>query len=249
MIKSTSRSTIFLVSFLGLSSCGIYRQNVVNTPLMQQKGQAQISGSVGFTGYDGQLGYAMTKKIAIIANYSDLGTKQVNYSSENYTVNKHNFYEIGIGCFKKNKSALTCEYFLIAGKGSTSRYYQGLDTAMKIISTFQKVSYNRFCFQADFGKTNNKWEYAVSPRIMVVNYYNISDNSTKIYKDIPDTYLYADITGSVRYNFLKHFKIAGQLNFTIPATDFKPSYYEFSPFNCSIGLIINLNFYKTIGKD
>ncbi len=244
MKKPTIKHLLFLVSIFGLSSCGIYRQNVVNTPLLQQKGQAQISGSVGFTGYDGQLAYAMTKKIAIIANYSDLGTKQINYSSENYTINKHNFYEMGVGCFKKNKSALTSEYFLIAGKGTTSRYNQGLDTSMKISSTFQKVTYNRFCFQADYGKTIRKWEYIVSPRIMLLNYYNISDNSTDTYKDLPATYLYADITGSVRYNFLKYFKIYGQLNFTIPATDFKPSYYEFSPFNCSIGLLVNMNFYN-----
>jgi hypothetical protein len=246
MTKPTIIHIFYLVSIFGLSSCGIYRQNVVNTPLMQQKGQAQISGSVGVTGYDGQLAYAPTKKIAIIANYSDLGTEQINYSSENYTINKHNFYEMGIGCYKKNKSALTSEYFLIAGKGATSRYNQGLDSNMKISSTFQKVTYNRFCFQADYGKTIRKWEYIVSPRIMVVNYYNISDNSSESYKDLPATYLYADITGSVRYNFLKYFKLSGQLNLTIPATDLKPSYYEFSPFNCSLGLIINMNFYKAI---
>ena len=75
MSRTLIKHILFLVSVVGLSSYGIYRQNMVNAPLIQEIGQAQISGSVGFTGYDGQLGYAVTNKIAIIANYSGLGTK------------------------------------------------------------------------------------------------------------------------------------------------------------------------------
>lgn len=56
MSRTLVKHILFLVSVVGLSSCGIYRQNVVNAPLMHKIGQAQISGSVGFTGYEGQLG-------------------------------------------------------------------------------------------------------------------------------------------------------------------------------------------------
>ncbi len=244
MTKALLNRTLFFVSVFGLSSCGVYRQNVVNAPLMQEKGQAQISGSVGFTGFDGQLAYAATKKIALMANYSDLGTKRENFSSVNYSIDKHNFYELGAGYFKKNKSRLISEYFLIAGKGMTSHFVQSLDKANNVKTTLKKVSYNRFCFQADFGKINKKLEYAITPRIMVINYYNITDNSSDPYKQEANTYLYTDIAATLRYNFLKYFKISGQFSSTIPVTGFNSKYYESSPFNCSIGLIINLNFYK-----
>ena len=53
--------TLFKVILLGsLSSCGIYRQNVINVPLLQQKGQMQLSGHYSFTGYDVQAAIAIS---------------------------------------------------------------------------------------------------------------------------------------------------------------------------------------------
>lgn len=244
MSKTLSKYIIFIVSIGVSTSCGIYRQNMVNTPLLEEKGEAQITGYAGFTGYGAQLGSALTKKIALIANYSNTGTKRVNYSSVNYTIDKHNFLEMGTGYFRKNKAEFISEYFILAGKGTTSRYYQGLDTAQKIINTFQQVSYNRFCIQADFGKIDHKWEYAISPRLIVINYYNISDNSTDRFKNKPDTYLYTDLAGTLRYTILKHLKISGQVNLTLPVTGFNSSYFAFSPFNCSMGMNLNMNLFK-----
>lgn len=246
MMKIKSfRLALVLFAILAISSCGIYRQNLTNVPLMQQKGQTQMSGSIGYNGYDLQMALALTNKIAVLANYSDLGSKREDYSYLNYTIDNHHFYEIGMGCFKKNTSGLISEYFFNVGKGMTSHFYQGMDNSQKLTSKFQEVSYNRFCFQADFGQIKNNWEYAISPRILLVNYYNIYDNNTQSYQNEPSTFLYADMTSTVRYKFLRYFKIYAQVNATLPITGFNSAYYSFSPFNANIGFMIDCNLFKT----
>jgi len=241
---------LILIIGLGFSSCGIYRQNVVNVPLMQQKGQTQISGHIGFNGYDGQAGYALTNNIAVIANYNNLGIKR-DGSSTNYSIDKHSFAEIGAGYYKKNKKELLTEFFLVAGNGMTSRFVTGGDTIVghtPLFADFRKVYYNRFLIQADFGKLHGKFEYAFSPRIFFINYYNIEDNATDEYKHVSSSYLYSDIALTTRYNFAKYFKISGQVSLTIPLTGYKVAYYEASPINGSIGLIINMNFFRPDDK-
>ncbi len=227
-----------------ISSCGIYRQNVINAPLIQEKGQTQVSGSVGFTGYDLQLAFALTNKIAVLANYSDLGTKREDFSSINFIIDKHHFYEIGAGYFKKNTKGLISEYFLNVGRGMTSHYYQGMDNAQKLSNSFQQVSYNRYCLQADYGQIKCNWEYVVSPRLLLVNYYDISDNSNDAYRAEANTFLYADLTSTIRYKFLRYFKVSAQVNATLPVTGYNSVYYSFSPFNANVGLMIDCNFFR-----
>ncbi len=237
-------SLIFLI-FIGLSSCGIYRQNVVNVPLMQQKRQTQIGAHVGFTGYDAQGSYALTNHIGIIANYNDMGTKEVVYSKVNHSVDKHNFGEFGAGYYLKNKSGWIMEFFALAGKGYSSHLVYGGDTIPGHTAPFTYLrtgNYYRFLIQADFGKSYEKFKFALTPRIFLNQYYKINDTQTDIYKHLNNTYLYADLEATVQYKLLKYLMLSGQAGLTIPVTGYNVSYYEFSPFNCSLGLILNLNF-------
>jgi hypothetical protein len=236
------------IALIFFSSCGIYRQNVVNVPLMQQKGQAQISGHIGLTGYDCQAAYALTKHVGFIANYSDLGTKRENYSSTNYSILKHNFGEIGCGYYNKNTNSWISEFFLVAGKGITSGSGAGGDNIpghTPPYTYFNSANYNRFLIQADFGKSTGKLEYSFSPRVFVINYYNISNSQNDSYKHLPNTFIWTDYALTLRYNPIKSIKISGQIGLTLPITGYKAVFYEASPFNCSIGLIANMNFFKS----
>ena len=60
---------------------------------------------------------------------------------------------------------------------------------------------------------------------------------------------YAEGAVTLRYNLLKFLKISGQFCGTIPLiSSIKGynSYYEFSPFNVSIGLLFNINLIKAV---
>ena len=237
---------MFVIILAVLSSCGIYRQNVVNVPLMQHQGQVQLGGHIGFTGYDFQASGALTKHIGLIANYSNTGTNRNVYTPINYDTFKHSFKEAGAGYYTKNPKGLISEYFLIFGKGISSREGAG-GVAPDVLPGPYKYSrsanYNRFLFQADFGKSIDKLEYSFSPRIFVLNFYNITDSQNDAYKQLPNTFVWTDYALTMRYMIIKNIKIAGQITFTIPLTGYKAGYYEASPVNGSIGLLVNLNLF------
>jgi hypothetical protein len=234
---------LIIILLAGLSSCGIYRQNVINAPLFQEKGQTQISGHKSFNGLEGQLAFAPTNHIAILANYCDLG--EYKTSGNNY-IDRHNFKEIGAGLYKTTAKGNIHEIFLLVGNGMTSHSAQNADPAGVFLS--QKVNYNRYLIQADFGNKQDKFEFAFSPRLLGVHYYNIVDNTRNDYKDLSNFHIYGEGALTVRYNILKFLKISGQACTTVPLIRTGAGYnyyYDFSPFNISIGLIFNLDLIKS----
>jgi hypothetical protein len=214
---------------------------VVNIPLMQQKGQTQLGGHVSFNGLDVQAAYALTNKIALMANYSDMGKKKEEYSSINYAVDKHNFKEIGAGIYKNTTSGKLREVYLLAGKGMTSHFVMGRNSAGLISETNQQVDYNRFALQADFGNKNKKLKPVLTPRLLALHYYNIVDDTRSDNQNISNFHVYAEGTLSLQYPIRKFLTISGQASVTLPLTHGKGYnyYYEFSPFNASIGLIFH----------
>jgi hypothetical protein len=233
---------VLIILLTGLFSCGIYRQNVVNAPLMEKKGQTQLSGHKSFNGLEGQAAFALTNHIALLANYSNLGTEDKIYSPINYEIRKHHFKEIGAGVYKKTTSGQIQELYVLAGKGMTSRFVMGKNQAGVIDSTYQEVDYNRFAIQADFGNKSNKAEHVFTPRLLGVHYYNIVDNATNDYQDLSNFHIYAEGAVTARYRLLRFLMISGQTCFTLPLTHPKGNdYYGFSPFNGSIGLILDIN--------
>jgi hypothetical protein len=232
---------------IGISSCGIYRQNVTNVPLFQEKGETQISGNISFTGYDGQIAYSLTDKFALISNLSMTGVKKTIYSSVNYKELNHSFLEIGAGNFKKNTNGMIYEYFLIYGNGVTSEKTTGVNDIeghTTPYTNYKSGHYNRFLLQLDIGMVEKKIEYAISPRIFLLNFFNINDTQNDSYKTLPRNYLWTDFAGSIKYSPIKYMKIFGQVALTIPITGYKAAYYEASPINYSLGLILNMNVLK-----
>lgn len=243
MIKSS-----LVVLLIGLSSCGIYRQNVVNAPLMQQKGQIQLSGHISFNGWEGQVAYAVTNKIAVLANYGDMGIKKEQYSSTNYSVQKHHFKEMGAGLYKKTAAGRMRELFVFAGKGRTSHFVMGGNATGAISATNQEADYSRFAVQADVGRKGKSLEYVLSPRLLAVHYYHIIDNARSDYKELSSFHIYAEGAVTLRYRILKFLMLSGQVCATLPLTHAGGYnyYYEFSPFNSSIGLIFNIDLLKRL---
>lgn len=102
---------LILITFVSFSSCGIYRQNVVNVPMEQKKGQIQVGSHISFNGYDGQASYTATDKFTLLANYSAFGMNENMFHTARNTKEKHNFSEIGIGYYKKNRKGSVSDIF------------------------------------------------------------------------------------------------------------------------------------------
>ena len=91
---------VLLLGLLFFNSFGIYRQNVVNTPLFQNNGEVQIGGYTSGTRYDRQV--AVSNSISFIGNLS-FTKKNSIFSNTNYTKMNHEFHEFEVGHFLKNK--------------------------------------------------------------------------------------------------------------------------------------------------
>jgi len=228
-----------LIAFVGLlNSCGLYRQNVINVPLFQEKGQVHVGGHIGFTGCDGQVAASLMNNLAVIGSYSFLNNS-TNYSNTNYTKLHHQFYEFGVGHFRKNSKDFIHEYFILYGEGKTdlqSTSASDVGQSTRLLSS----NYSRFTVQADFGKVKEAFEYSFTPRVFWINYYGQQDTQNTTYQTIPHAFVWSDVAFSVRYSPLRFIKIMGQVAMTLPVTGRKYGYYEASPLNASIGLVLNV---------
>ncbi len=136
--------------------------------------------------------------------------------------------------------------YFVAGNGITSHFATGGDTLQGHTLPFsdvKEIKYSRYLIQADYGITDGKYEYAISPRLFLIHYYDIKDNSSIEYKELPNKYLYSDVAFTIRYQLLTYLKISGQFDFTVPITGAYVGYYEASPFNCSIGVIADMDLF------
>lgn len=230
------KSIYFIVfACLGiLNSCDLYRQNVVNTPFFEEKGQVQAGGHIGFAGYDGQVAVSVSNKLAVLGNYST-SNFVTNYASSNFSKLNHQFYEFGFGHFRKTSNDLIHEYFLLVGQGSTN-----MQTTTTNSLWIRSADYTRITLQADFGKVANKIEYGLTSRLFLIDYHAIVDTQNDSYKTTPHTFLMSDLSFSFRYSPIKYVKIASQVSLTLPVTGIKYAYYQPSPFNASLGVVLNL---------
>ncbi len=70
-----------------------YVPDVINTPLLSNKDELQVSLNTGISGFDPQIAYAVTDHIGVMLNGSF--TNRISDSTDNY--HKHTFVEVGSG--------------------------------------------------------------------------------------------------------------------------------------------------------
>lgn len=169
------KSTLFIaISVLTYSCTPIrYVPNSVYIPLMQQKGQvsanASLTGSEETAGIELNAAVAVTKNVAIIANYSSA-------SSDNE--DNLNLIEFGGGYFKRIGNHGSFENYTGFGRGSvltsglTSYTYTSNGTFIEHTSPGYKIHFNRAFLQSTIGYTNRIIDVAGGFRYCYLNYGN-----------------------------------------------------------------------------
>ena len=246
----TFKNFTFLIFPILLSSCGIYRPNVINVPLIQQKKMLQLGGHASFTGIEAQGSYSINNKIAIMGNFNYRPTKTKTYSHNNFTTYKHHFAEVGIGYYRNLPRNRVFEIFILAGQGSTYTFDSFLKRGDWATEIF-KGKYNRFLLQTDFGWIKNKWRLAISSRIFMLEYFDVVDTA-KDYSGIIFTknQLYAEGAFTLHFRISKHFDISSQLGMYVPLIDDLVNFdlERNSGLNTSLGLWYNFDFSKKSGE-
>lgn len=117
----------------------------------------------------------------------------------------------------------------------------GVGSLKAPFSYTRSAKYTRIMIQVDFGKIIRNFEYALSPRLFVLDFHSVIDTENDVNSTRPNTFFWSDLAFTFRYCPSSFLKLSGQVSCTLPVTGLKQAYYEASPFNASIGLILNLD--------
>ncbi len=194
MISARLCSGIVLLALLITGCAPMYIPNKVNTPLLSHKGESQVGGFIGSSGFDPQLSYAVTDHFGLMLN----GSFQAGKDSTN---NKHNFLEIGGGYYRKLSERGRFEVFAGYGAGNVQASYDN-----GIFRAYSDANVQRFFIQPDVGLTTRVVDAALAMRFVVVNARQNQFNLTR-------SFLEPAITIKLGY---KYIKLVYQLGVSMP---------------------------------
>ena len=242
---------LFLSLGMVFSSCGIYRQNVVNVPLVKQRAQLQAGIHESASGPEAQASYSLTDKVVVLANYNNSGLHTEQYSSTNYSQRQHYFGEVGMGLYRNRKvdsSNKAREIFVLAGIGQTYFYNASLGSnSYSSHYITQRVSYMRTGLQADIGWVFPKVSISISPRLLCMYYYDIQDSERSDYIGKPNTFIHAEGAFTFRCRLFRQIMFMSQMGASFSLTGYPHGYnyyYDFAPLNASVGIVANLGLQK-----
>lgn len=163
---------LFLLGLLATGCSPIYVPNVRNTPLFGERGEFQGT-LAATTGLEGQLAYAVSNHVAVMANGSFFKYKEVE---QDYT-RSHRFFEGGLGYFnatRKYRAELFAGYGLGEGTSFSQYYFFTQDFGQKDLVATGK--FNRIFIQPTFGTNNRGFNMAFTARFSLVDFTKFSSN-------------------------------------------------------------------------
>ena len=217
MKKIFYKFIIFSLSIVYFSACApLYVPNVVNTPMLTEKGDLNASLHAGLSGYDAQGAYALTENIAVMLNSSFMNS--TSDSSNNY--HKHIFVEAGAGYFKPLGEFGLFEVYSGYGLGKINSYQATGD-----LMSFADTYVNRFFVQPSFGFVSPYFEAAIAPRAVMAFVSQTTGRQTGFFIE-PTLVLKA---GS------PNLKLTSQIGLSYMLNQYETSFF-YQPFIFSIGL-------------
>ncbi len=211
-----------LVCFsLALLSCApVYVPNVINTPMLSNAGEVQLSVSSASSGFDPQFAAAITDHVGIMLNGS-FSNRRYEDSDE---YRKHKFFEVGVGYYRKIKENVRFETFggYGFGKVQTNRDYF-------FWPRNEGINLRRFFIQPTIGATLQPFEGCVSARVVYVSLNRTDRNPHHVFIE-------PAITGKLVY---KRFKGILQFGLSLPVSNYDLVLEHDLAF-ISVGLSVNI---------
>jgi hypothetical protein len=218
-----TRQLIYSISafiILAFNSCApAYVPNVVNAPLLTNKGEVQAAIHAGTSGVDPQFAYALSRHIGIMLNGSF--ANRTSDSTDNF--HKHQFVEIATGYYTNFGARGKFETFCGIGTGKIQAEYEN-----NLWVSFSDVSYNRFFIQPSIGFTSKVFDGSLSSRFVVVGLHQESGSSTGCFFE-------PVVTGKLGFD---HIKAVAQLGLSFPLNSNKVVFTN-QPLLLSLGLQAN----------
>lgn len=199
-----------------INSCApAYVPNVINAPLLTNKGEVQISLHAGTSGFDPQAAYAITNHLGVMANASFMNS--TSDTTDNY--HKHGFMELGAGYFTNFGGRFKFETFAGYGAGKIEAYYENEQW-----DSFAKTDVSRYFIQPSLGITSKVVDFGISARFALVN----------MKQDIvSETALMIEPAATLKVGW-DHIKAVAKVGFSAPVD--KSITFNYQPLMISLGL-------------
>lgn len=215
---------LILLCAVVINSCApAYIPNVINTPLLDHKGEFQANLNTGFAGFDPQIAYTVTDHLGLMVNGSF--ANRTSDSTDNF--HKHQFLELGMGYYSKLTDNVLFELYGGFGVGKLKSEY---DNGFWI--SLSDVNSRRAFIQPSVGVTTQIFDASLASRFTMVNLFQHDYSNTGYFWE-------PAITVKLGYEYAKALL---QFGFAIP---FKEETLDFNyrPFLFSMGLQFTLGKY------
>jgi hypothetical protein len=215
----TKKKIIFhaLALMLIINGCApAYVPNVINTPLLSNKGEIQAALHTGASGTDPQFAYAITDNIGIMLN----GSFANRTSDTTADFHKHQFVELGTGYYTNFGERGRFETFGGFGYGKLQAEFNN-----SLWNSTSDVNSSRLFIQPSIGVTTNMFDGSLSSRIVMVNMHQASNKSTGYFIE-------PVLTGKVGSRYVK---AVFQFGLSLPLNSENIA-FNYQPFLFSIGL-------------
>ncbi|MCX6257803.1 MAG: hypothetical protein NTW49_07920 [Bacteroidia bacterium] len=238
--------TILLPFTLVFNSCTpLYIPNVVNTPLLSNKGEfeAAMNGGISFQAgiiptiiSDPQFAYAVTDNVGVMLNGSFSGMKSSDPAIKDFT---HRFLEAGVGYYDPFAKNGRVEIFGGYGAGEIHGYFEN-----EFFKGNGSSRVNRFFIQPDIGFSSDLIDLSMAWRVSLVNIELTDSLSRKYSRGAFEPFFEPAVNLKLGYKFLK---IILQTGFSFPLN--KMTYHENgninSYFSYMMSFGLQLDLFKT----
>jgi hypothetical protein len=210
-----------VIPLLILNSCApVYVPNVLNAPMLTNKGEIQASAHFGTAGFDPQLAYAITNNLGIMINASFLDVTSDTTSTADF-YHKHTFFEFGPGYYRNLGKGFKFETYAGYGFGKINGDYENA-----LWTSRTNVNTTRFFLQPTFGYTSKIMDIGISSRLVIVTFDQNSEKNTGIMIE-------PAVTAKLGWD---HIKIVGQLGLSYPLNS-NSVHFQYQPGLFSLGLM------------
>ncbi|MBK6833649.1 MAG: hypothetical protein IPG89_04965 [Bacteroidetes bacterium] len=215
VVKQKNKLFVCILTF-ALNACTpAYIPNVINTPMLTNKGEIQAAVYTGTSNFDQQFAYAPTDHFGLMLN----GSFAYNLNTASGYKHMHKFVELGAGYYTKLENNGRFEVF--GGFGGGNLKSKNISDLWN--ETVNANSYRIF-IQPSIGASTQLFDGSLATRLVMVNIYQGSHTTTG--------YLIEPaLTGKVGY---KYVKAVAQLGLSIPAGNSVKFAYQ--PFMFSLGI-------------
>lgn len=211
---------LYISGILIFNSCApAYIPNVINAPMLTNKGEIQASVHLGASGINPQFAYALTDHIGIMANGSFLNVNSDESSAADFD-HKYSFFELGSGYYRPLGSRIKFGAYGGVGLGKVNSEYEN-----SLWTSGVDVNCTRFFLQPTIGVTSKILDFGVSTRFVAVSFNQDSEKNTGIMFE-------PALTAKLGWD---HIKVVGQVGFSYPLNSENVN-FVYQPGLISLGL-------------